>query len=405
MRDALIFSNQIKDLPVFPTRDAGVDDHTYLRQVQKRGPLVRDDFFRVHTFSHRHLFEMLNDNLTRQIETEGLDMRGVGAGAARDFFANVMLFSNGDVHRRRRAPLARAFAFPLVKAMRGDIRAAAKSIIRPLIGAGEIDFIDKVAGPMPAVIVASILGVPEADIPYFTKLVYSSIRVLSNRSQAVFDAAEVDLAELALYVEGILADRRKTPRGDFLSVFLERVKDGQLDELEVRVQVVGLILAGSDTTRSAIASTFARLLERPDQWAMFGANADRLKADVAAEGLRFDPVVASLGRIAARDFVLIDTRIAKGSLLSLSMLTAMRDPEIYARPDQFDITRKDQPALHPAFGGGAHRCLGEALARVEIEETLSLLAEIAPNSQLLSAPVLRGLNGVRGIGPMSVTLA
>ncbi len=399
------FSRQVNDLPVTPARPDGMDDHAYVRLQKSIGPVLRDDFFRVLTFSQEHMLLLLSDELTRQIETEPLDMRGVGQGTARGFFANVMLFSNGDAHRRRRAPLARAFAFPIVKAMRADVRATAERLIAPFAGAGEIDFIEAIAGPMPARIIAAVLGVPEADIPYFTKLVYSSIRVLANRSQEVFDAAEVDLTELTAYVEDVLADRRKTPRDDFLSAYLARVADGPLDELEIRVQIVGLILAGSDTTRSAIASTFARLLENPDQMAQFQADPDRVKAAVANEGLRFDPVVASLGRIASRDFVLEDTRIPTGTFFSLSLLSAMRDPEIYADPDRFDITRTDHPALHQAFGGGAHRCLGEALARVELEETLSALAALAPNARLIQAPVLRGLFGVRGIRDMRVTLA
>jgi len=396
---------QVKDLPLYPDRAVNIDDHTYLKQVMRLGPLVRDRYFGVHTFSHAHMLEMLNDDLTRQLETEGIDLLGIGAGAIRDFFANVMLFSNAEVHRNRRAPLARAFAFPIVKAMRAHIRATAETIVRPLLGGGEIDFLEAVAGPMPAQIIAPILGVPQADIPYFTKLVYSSIRVLSSRSRGVLEAAEQDLARLNAYVASVLADRQRAPQDDFLSAYLERVKDSDLDPLEVRIQIVGLILAGSDTTRSAIATTFARLLEHPRQWAQFRADVDGRKADVASEGLRFDPVVGSLSRIASKDFALAGCRIPAGSVLSMSMLTAMRDPVVYADADKFDITRKDHPALHPAFGGGGHRCLGEALARVELEETLSVLARLAPNARLVGAgPVLRGLSGVRGINAMTVVL-
>ena len=89
----------------------------------------------------------------------------------------------------------------------------------------------------------------------------------------------------------------------------------------------------------------------------------------------------------------------------MSMIAALRDPAIYADPDRFNITSKDHPALHPAFGGGGHRCLGEALARVEIDETLSVLAELAPNARLIGpVPTLRGLTGVRGINGMTVAL-
>ncbi|MDA1285739.1 MAG: hypothetical protein O3A08_04795 [Proteobacteria bacterium] len=252
---------QVKDLPVYPPRDKAIDDHAYMKQVMRLGPLVCDGYFGVHTFSHQHMLDMLSDDLTRQLETEGIDLLGIGAGAIRDFFANVMLFSNGTVHRNRRAPLARAFAFPIVKVMRADIRAAATAIIKPLLGGGEVDFLADVAGPMPARIIAGILGVPERDIPHFTTLVYSSIRVLASRSRGILLEAEADLARLNTYVAGVLADRAKSPQQDFLSAYLARVADSALDPTEVRVQIVGLILAGSDTTRSSIATTFARLLD------------------------------------------------------------------------------------------------------------------------------------------------
>ena len=88
---------------------------------------------------------------------------------------------------------------------------------------------------------------------------------------------------------------------------------------------------------------------------------------------------------------------------SPSMLMAMRDPEIFADPEKFDITRKDHPRYSAAFGGGVHRCLGEALARIELEEAIAAFASHWPNARVTRMPSLRGLSGTRGIDEMRVS--
>lgn len=95
--------------------------------------------------------------------------------------------------------------------------------------------------------------------------------------------------------------------------------------------------------------------------------------------------------------------IPQGTLVAGSMLTALRDPAVYADPDRFDITRQDHPRLHPVFGGGPHRCLGEALARIELEEALGALARILPDLELDGPPArLRGYGAVRDLTSMRV---
>ena len=122
-----------------------------------------------------------------------------------------------------------------------------------------------------------------------------------------------------------------------------------------------------------------------------------------AEGLRFDPVIGSLARITLDSREIEGVSIPKGSFIACSMLTALRDPAVYANPDRFDITRRDHPRLHPVFGGGPHRCLGEALARIELEEALKTLVRTLPGMRLDGPPaLLRGYGAVRTLGPMRV---
>jgi Cytochrome P450 len=183
------------------------------------------------------------------------------------------------------------------------------------------------------------------------------------------------------------------------------VAEGDLSADEVRAQITSVILAGADTTRMALSSTLSQLLQHPEQWQALYADPDGLKAGAAAEGLRFDPVIGSLPRVAIREFELSGVRVPEGTVLAPLVIAALRDPEVYADPGRFDIHRADHPRYHPVFGAGAHRCLGEALARAELEEALAVLAREAPGSELVRAPVLKGLSGARGIDAMRVRLA
>ena len=352
------------------------------------------------------MLQLTDPALTRQVETEGFALRGITSGPAFTFASTSVLLSNGERHSARRRPLARTFAWKLMAALRPRIRALAEDLIRPRLGAGPFDFIDEISGPLPALMIADILGAPEGDVPHFANLVYSAMRILGNRSDEVMAEAAEDIGRLDAYVADLLAARRADPREDFLSRYAADVADADLDDQEVRTQIVTLILAGSDTTRMSLASTVSQPLQHPEQWADFATDPEELKAAVAAEGLRYDPVIGSLPRVAIADFALDDVEVKAGAVLAPMVVAALRDPQVYAAPDRFDIHRRDHPRYHPVFGAGVHRCLGEALARAELEESLAELVSLAPGARLAGPPpVLRGLSGARGISDMKVSLS
>ena len=406
MNETIPEPGRIRDLPQILPRETDIDDNAYLAEAWARGPVARDKMGFVHSFPHENFLMLLDDRYTRQVETEGIRARGISSGPIFDFFANSLLTSNGEVHRARRTPLARSFSFPLMKALRPVVAKAAEALIAPLADQAQVDVLNRVAGPMPAQIIAGVLGVPATDVPQFTVLVYSAIRALGARSDAIMREAETDMGRLIEYVTGLLAERRQNPKDDFLSDYLRSVSDGPLSEDEIRITVVSLILAGSDTTRAAMTITFARLLEHRDQWDLLRSDPDRWKGPAVEEGLRYDPVVGALARLSVTGFDLSGTRIIPGTLIMPSLLTAMRDPAVYDRPDTFDITRSDHPRYSPAFGGGVHRCLGEALARIELEEAMAAFARHWPDATLAGPmPRMRGLTGTRGIDGLSVAPA
>jgi cytochrome P450 len=151
--------------------------------------------------------------------------------------------------------------------------------------------------------------------------------------------------------------------------------------------------------------TLGLLIEHPDQWAKLTADPDGMKKGAAAEGLRYEPVALGVPRFSIAPFELDGYDIEPNRLVIFSIVSACRDPEIYSNPDTFDISRTDHPRWHFAFGGGAHRCLGEALARVEIEETLAVIAKLAPKTRVIGPRPAMKAAPIRAVDQMKVAFA
>ncbi len=315
-----------------------------------------------------------------------------------------MLFANGAEHRRRRAPMSRAFAFRLIEEMRPRIRAVAGEIIERRMSERELDFLNDFAALIPARIIARILGIPATDVPRFTELVYGVSRSLSlSYAREEIRGMEDSARLLTEYVGELLSAQRTALHDDFLSSYSLTVAEaGDLSPAEIVSQVVSVIIAGSDTTRGAIAVQVALLLQHREQWDAVCADPALIPGAVS-ESLRYEPVVGSIPRFTLEDIELDGYRIPRNNILSLSTLSAMRDPSQYAEPDRFDISRTDHPRRHPIFGLGVHRCLGEVLARAELEESLAALTERLPRLELAGPPpALQGHGGIRRVGGMRV---
>jgi cytochrome P450 len=381
----------------------GENPHPRVRALRDASPVAVTSQGMVVAMRARHLETVLGD-ATRQVETDFLALQGVTEGPLIEGRQASLLFSNGEVHRRRRQPLVKTFAFALMEGLRPNTAAVASRLVEERLGAGGFDFLDQIASYVPARIIGGILGIPESDMPYLQRLVAGATASLSTITPEAQRELEANHLEFADYVKSLLDRARRNPKDDFLSNFTAVVDAaGTLSEMEIVSAIVILITAGSDTSRSAIAATLSLLLQHPEQWAKFVADPDAMKKGAVAEGLRYEPVASGLPRFSVRDFELDGYLIPAEKVIAFSILSACRDPEIYSRPDIFDISRSDHPRWHMAFGGGAHRCLGEALARIEIEETLAAIARLAPKTRL-DGPIPRLNNeAIRNVDQMRVS--
>ena len=395
----------MRDVPVLPEYIDGQTDHEYMQSAWANGPLAKDKGGLIRAFPMALMTEVMDDRWTRQIELESMMIAGVKDGPVYDFIDNVLLFSNGQVHRNRRAPLVKTFAHRIIAEMRPDVAARCERMVAALLGKGPVDFVETIASPLPAHVIASVIGAPEDEVGVVARHVYSAIRGLSLVKDEVRAEADRDMRALADYVATLIDRRRAHAEEDFLTGFLNRVADGPLDEAELRTQIMALVLAGSDTTRGALTSTVSQLMQNPDQWALLVEDPDTYVPGAVSEGLRFDPVIGSLARITTERREVAGYALPAGAFIGNCMLTSLRDPEVYTDPNRFDITRTDHPRLHPVFGGGPHRCLGEILARLELEEALKALVRLAPEMTLSGPPAkLRGYGATRVVTPMIVTM-
>jgi cytochrome P450 len=383
------------------------DPHGVFRRYRHLTPLLRRENLGYIAIRAADIEPLAFDPRTRQIETEQLAARGIHSGPLVELWSTSMLFSNGGEHRRRRAPMSRAFAFKLIEEMRPRIRTAVGQLIEQHLRDGELDFLDDFASLIPARIIAEILGIPPADVPHFTELVYSVSRSLSfSYAREEIQGMEASARQLMEYVDELLGARGSALNNEFLTSYSKTVTEaGDLSAAEILSQVVTIIIAGSDTTRGALAVQAALLLQHREQWDAVCADPALIPGAVS-ESLRYEPVVGSIPRFTVEDIEIDGYRVPRNSILSLSTLSAMRDPGQYVDPDRFNIRRTDHPRRHLVFGLGVHRCLGETLARAELEESLAALVSLLPQLELAGKPPsLQGHGGIRRIDGMRVQWA
>ena len=249
------------------------------------------------------------------------------------------------------------------------------------------DLVAEVFMPIPVRIIAALLGLPEADVPEFHRL---GIDLLGFRAD--MDRALQASAQLRDYFVGILAERRREPRDDMVSVLAQAEVDGvRLSDEQVYGFMRNLLPAGAETTSRSTASLAFGLLTHPDQLA--AVQADRsLLAQAIEEGIRWETPLLNFMREVTRDAELGGVQIPAGSTIAVNLGSANHDETRWDKPERFDIFRERKP--HIGFGHGAHVCIGMHLARLESTKIFNTLFDRLPGLRLdpdAPAPYIAGM--------------
>jgi hypothetical protein len=307
----------------------------------------------------------------------------VSSGPLVDWWRLMLTNLNGPEHRRLRNLVNRAFTPRSAEAKRARVRELTREILTRHFDAGRLDVIDDFSHELPIRLICETLGVPDEHQEAFSSWSTQLGRALSSAlTPALQQAGETAAVELSQAVRDLLSARRRAPKQDLLSDLIRAADamDQRFSDEDLVVLVINLIFGGHDSSRSMLALGVALLVLHPDELARLESD-PRLAAGAGEEVLRYEPIVPVLARESVRDFQVEGVEISAGQPFLLSILSANRDPAVFADPDRFDITRSASHSF--SFGWGAHRCLGAAFARVEIEEALPCFFECCREVELL----------------------
>ncbi|MCE2500396.1 MAG: cytochrome P450 [Dehalococcoidia bacterium] len=244
---------------------------------------------------------------------------------------------------------------------------------------GHMDVMRDYATPLPLLVIAAMMGIETSDRQFIRSLAEKLLflgRGNTDRMQPLTEG----IMGLQEYLRPMVAERIKNPNGDLLDRMTDAYRVGVMDEEQVVANAILLLLAGHETTINLICNGTRAFMTHPDQWELMKADPEGRMIRATEECLRYDPPVKSIQRISGEPLEFGGKQIEKDQRMRWFITGANRDPEVFDRPDDFDIERYPNP--HVAFGSGIHHCLGATLARLEGQEAFKTLAQRFPNLNL-----------------------
>ncbi|MGF6754311.1 cytochrome P450 [Paraburkholderia sp. GAS42] len=282
-------------------------------------------------------------------------------------------------HTRYRRMLTKEFMVHHIEAMRGELQQTVDTLLDELVEKGPpADLFEDFALAVPTTVISRILGVPYEDRDFF-----------QERSKAKLDLTadpEVPIragAEMREYLDRLITEKLKRPgnRDDLISrLVTSQVVPGHMTREEALATIELLLMGGHETTANMIALGTLSLLTHPDQKDALVADPSLVR-NAVEEMLRYHTIVHYNGpRVALEDVEVNGTLIRKGEGVLALITAANRDPDSFEDPDKFDIRR--EALHHVAFSYGVHQCLGQPLARAELQIVFSTLFQRLPNLRL-----------------------
>jgi cytochrome P450 len=303
-------------------------------------------------------------------------------GFLRPLEQNMLDLDDPD-HRRLRNLVSRAFTPRLIGGLRGRVETICRELLDATERNGGVELVHDYALPLPATVIAELLGVPAADHRKFHRWSNRLVSISSGRD--LWRALPAALAFIR-YLRKMSERRRVSPADDLMSALVQAEQDGdKLDQDELLAMSFLLLVAGHETTVNLIASGTLALLEHPEQ--LEELRSDPLCVKPAVEELlRYtSPVEIATERYARQDLEVSGTEIPRGELVLAVLGSANRDEQYFDAPNDLDLRR--DPNRHLAFGrGGIHHCLGAPLARMEGQIAIATLLQRLPNLRIATDP-------------------
>lgn len=291
-------------------------------------------------------------------------------------------------HTRLRSLVSKAFNPKQVLGLRGQALKRSEELLLELRERPQFDLITDYAEPYSVSIISSFLGADRAHETLFLDWAHAMVRMFEvNTPDHEKVAADQASADFIVAAQDLVDYKRKSPGDDLISKLVEARVDGEGLTDEELVSLVILVLnAGHEAVVNTTGNGLTALMRHPDQWNL--VTSGQVPARQAVEEMiRWDPPLQMFERWVMEEGVEVDgISVPFGARIAMLYGAANRDPKVFERPGEFDVTRTNA-SQHINFGGGVHACVGSPLARVELEATVSNFARLVPDLHLVAEPV------------------
>ncbi|MBB5779104.1 cytochrome P450 [Nonomuraea jabiensis] len=308
----------------------------------------------------------------------------------------------GEDHLRWRRLLSKSFTIRKMESWRPRVQQMTDELVDDLLKSGSPANLSLQLGlPLPVRVICALVGAPSEDQDKFAHWSQVMLTLTRYTQEEVLKTYE----EFGAYVSALVEEKRTNPGDDLLSELtqISDSEDGRLGHEELITTVMALLLAGHETTSNMIAIMAAMLLAEPERYQAVIDDPELIPGTVE-EVLRLDSTLSVVGfpRVATQDSEFAGTTVPAGSTVIPCRPAANRDPRKFDDPDAFD-PRRDNANQHLTFGAGPHYCLGQPLARLELQVVLGTLARRLPTLRLRdSADELRLRTGLLSGGLQDV---
>ncbi|MFV2109266.1 MULTISPECIES: cytochrome P450 [Micromonosporaceae] len=372
----------------------------WLRRMLEDKPVWQDGYGVWHVFRYADVRRLSADH-----ETYSSDQSRVNPAAAELAQGNLTMLDPPE-HRSLRRLVSAAFTPRTVAELEPRIAAVTREMISDLDG--EFDLAERLAHPMPVTVIAELLGLPVGDRAFFAACAdrLLSIHTDDPNDPALMERFTAAMGDLSGYLLEHCQQRRRKPADDLITALVTAEVDARRLTDQEAVNFCTLLLsAGHITSTLLLGNAVLSLAEQPSTWQRLRDDSALIPSTVE-EVLRHRSPFAQVVRVTTTDTELAGVQIPADSYVMPWLVSANRDPRVFADPDRFDIDRT--PNDHIAFGFGGHFCLGAPLARIEARVALSALVERFADLHLNPSIPLRfygrGVFGVRAV-PVVTTVS
>ncbi|NBB14061.1 cytochrome P450 [Caulobacter sp. SLTY] len=405
MTDSVRIPDEIAFKAIDPKAYADDSVHEAFRWLRANNPLGKAELEGVYPFwlvtRHADILEVSRQNdlfhsgdMPTTFTTKEADEKVRSMTGGSPHLVRTLVQMDAPDHPKYRVMTQAWFLPQNIRKLEDRIRQIARDHVDRMAAlGGECDFVNEIALYYPLRVIMEILGVPAEDEPRMLKLTQELFGAqdpeLNRNKQAemgtpeAMAAIQAVIADFFMYFKGITDDRKANPRDDVASVIANGQLDGQpINDFEAMSYYVIVATAGHDTTSSSTAAAIWGLAANPGEFAKVKADPSLIPG-LVDEAIRWMTPVKHFMRSATADTELGGRKIAKGDWLWLAYPSGNRDEAVFTDADAFRVDRKE--GKHLAFGYGAHLCLGQHLAKMEMrilfEELLPRLKCLALNGE------------------------